>query len=200
MSCARIPLAFLGLLLLVGVFLRAGLTRALVDDLFSNDIPRPVQLRVWDWWSPASNEEYGQYFDAVEKTFEAQNPDIDRLGRELQVPQIGIRRQAAIALSRASYSQSVRLLENALANERDESIRLEIVRGLRHIVFQRFPGYPQALQALGKAADDALEKNQLVRLRASEALWEEILQAVSRTEGIELAYPTQRLVIDPNSE
>ncbi len=102
----------------------------------------------------------------------AQNPDIDRLGRELQAPQIGIRRQAAIALSRASHSQSVRLLENALANERNESIRLEIVRGLRHIVFQRSPGYPQALQALGKAADDALEKDQLVRLRASEALWE----------------------------
>ena len=77
MSSARIPLVFLGLLLLVGVFLRAGLTRALVDDLFSNEIPRPVQLRVWDWWSPAGNEEYGQYFDAVEKTFEAQNPDID---------------------------------------------------------------------------------------------------------------------------
>ncbi|MEC9354822.1 MAG: mechanosensitive ion channel family protein [Gemmatimonadota bacterium] len=38
------------------------------------------------------------------------------------------------------------------------------------------------------------------RRGTSEALWEEILQAVSRTEGIELAYPTQRLVIDPNSE
>ena len=36
------------------------------------------------------------------------------------------------------------------------------------------------------------------RRGTSEALWEEILQAVSRTEGIELAYPTQRLVIDPN--
>ena len=38
------------------------------------------------------------------------------------------------------------------------------------------------------------------RRGTSEALWEEILQAVSRTEGIELAYPTQRLVINPNSE
>ena len=38
------------------------------------------------------------------------------------------------------------------------------------------------------------------RRGTSEALWEEILQAVSRTEGIELAYPTQRLVIDPNLE
>ena len=38
------------------------------------------------------------------------------------------------------------------------------------------------------------------RRGTSEALWEEILQAVSRTEGIELAYPTKRLVIDPNLE
>ena len=38
------------------------------------------------------------------------------------------------------------------------------------------------------------------RRGTSEALWEEILQAVSRTEGIELAYPTQRLVIAPNLE
>ena len=38
------------------------------------------------------------------------------------------------------------------------------------------------------------------RRGTSEALWEEILQAVSRTEGIELAYPTQRLVIDPSLE
>ena len=38
------------------------------------------------------------------------------------------------------------------------------------------------------------------RRGTSEALWEEILQTVSRTEGIELAYPTQRLVIDPNLE
>lgn len=102
----------------------------------------------------------------------AQNPDIDRLGQELNSPQVGVRRQAVIALGRTSFPQSVRLLQNALSTERDVSIRLEIVRGLRHIVFQRFPGYPQALQALGRAADDDLEKDQLVRLRASEALWE----------------------------
>lgn len=77
MSRVRIPLALLGLLLLAGVFLRAGLTRALVDDFLSNEPPRPVQLRVWDWWSPAGNEEYGQYFDAVEQAFEAQNPAVD---------------------------------------------------------------------------------------------------------------------------
>ena len=77
MSQTRIPLALLGLLIFTAVLLRAGLTRALVDDLFGNEPPRPVQLRVWDWWSPASNEEYGQYFEAIEKAFEAQNPDVD---------------------------------------------------------------------------------------------------------------------------
>ena len=76
-SRSRIAIALLGMLIFAGVFLRAGLTRALVDDLFGNAPSRPVQLRVWDWWSPASNEEYGRYFDAVEKTFEAQNPDVD---------------------------------------------------------------------------------------------------------------------------
>ena len=38
------------------------------------------------------------------------------------------------------------------------------------------------------------------RRGTSEELWEEVLQAVSRTEGIEHAYPTQRLVIDSTLE
>ena len=113
----------------------------------------------------------------------AQNPDIDRLGQELNSPQIGIRRQAVIALGRASYPQSVRLLQAALTTESSVSIRLEIVRGLRHIAFQRFPGLPQALQALGRATDDALEKDQLVRLRASEALWEAGTTAIINTKS-----------------
>ena len=65
------------MLLLTGVFLRAGLTRSLVDDLFTNEQKRPVTLRVWDWWSPSANEEYGDYFAEIERRFEAQNPDID---------------------------------------------------------------------------------------------------------------------------
>lgn len=64
-------------LLLIGVLLRAGLTRAWVETLFADLAPRPVQLRVWDWWSPSANEEYGQYFDAVEQIFEERNPDVD---------------------------------------------------------------------------------------------------------------------------
>jgi hypothetical protein len=102
----------------------------------------------------------------------AQDPNISRLAEELQSSNSSIRRQAAISLGRASFPQSVNLLRAAMLTEQDVSIRLEIVRALRHIVFQRFPGYPEALRALGAAADDAIEKNELVRLRASEALWE----------------------------
>ena len=49
MSPKRILLTFFAVLLLTGVFLRAGLTRALVDELFANEEERPVTLRVWDW-------------------------------------------------------------------------------------------------------------------------------------------------------
>ena len=59
------------------MLLRAGLTRAWVEALLTDRAPRSVQLRVWDWWSPSANEEYGQYFDAVEQIFEARNPDVD---------------------------------------------------------------------------------------------------------------------------
>ena len=102
----------------------------------------------------------------------AQNPNIDRLSLELQSSDIGIRRKAVIALGRASYPQSVVLLQVAMRQENNVSIRLEIVKALRHIVFQRFPGYPEAMRALGQAANDDFERDELVRLRASEALWE----------------------------
>ena len=55
----RLVLSTLALCLLSLVLLRAGLTRALVDDLLTNEQKRPVTLRVWDWWSPSANEEYG---------------------------------------------------------------------------------------------------------------------------------------------
>jgi len=38
---------------------------------------RPVKLRVWDWWSPSGNEEYGFYFDGLKTVFERQNPDVE---------------------------------------------------------------------------------------------------------------------------
>ncbi|MBT4501135.1 MAG: HEAT repeat domain-containing protein [Gemmatimonadetes bacterium] len=105
-------------------------------------------------------------------TLFAQDRHIARLAQELQSSDVAIRRQAAIALGRASYPQSVDLLRRSFPNEVETSIRLEIVRALANIVFLRFPGYPEALRALGDAADGAVEKNELVRLRATEALWE----------------------------
>mgnify|MGYP001167616858 FL=1 len=66
----------IGVLLLAAVVLRAGLTRAWVEDLHGAE-NRPIKLRIWDWWSPSTNEEYGYYFDDVERTFEQLNPDVD---------------------------------------------------------------------------------------------------------------------------
>ncbi|MFA6108628.1 MAG: HEAT repeat domain-containing protein [Candidatus Latescibacterota bacterium] len=105
-------------------------------------------------------------------TSSAQDPHIQRLGQELHSSDAGIRRQAAIALGRVSFPQSALLLRQALPQERDVAIRLEIVRGLRNIVFMRYPGYPEALIGLGEAAGSGVEPDELVRLRATEALWE----------------------------
>lgn len=66
----------LGLALLAGVVARAGLTRRWVADIGLTHTER-TQLRVWDWWSASTNEEYGDYFAAVEAEFEARNPDVD---------------------------------------------------------------------------------------------------------------------------
>ena len=59
------------------VVLRAGITQDILGNLAYGGPQRPVQLRIWDWWSPATNEEYGNYFDAVEKLFEDRYPNID---------------------------------------------------------------------------------------------------------------------------
>jgi ABC-type glycerol-3-phosphate transport system substrate-binding protein len=66
----------LALILVAGVVARAGLTRRWVEDLGLSQSQRH-QLRVWDWWSASTNEEYGDYFAALEATFEARNPDVD---------------------------------------------------------------------------------------------------------------------------
>ena len=39
--------------------------------------PERSELRVWDWWSASTNEEYGDYFAALERQFEERNPDVD---------------------------------------------------------------------------------------------------------------------------
>ena len=38
---------------------------------------RPVVLRVWDWWSPSTTEDYAAYFSELESIFESRNPDVD---------------------------------------------------------------------------------------------------------------------------
>lgn len=67
----------LSLVLLGGVLARAGLTRRWVADIGLVQQTDRTELRVWDWWSASTNEEYGDYFAAVEAEFEARNPDID---------------------------------------------------------------------------------------------------------------------------
>ncbi|MBT7864033.1 MAG: extracellular solute-binding protein [Gemmatimonadetes bacterium] len=65
----------LALLLTAGVLARAGMTRHFVEQITRDETRQ--ELRVWDWWSASTNEEYGAYFAEIERTFEAQNPDID---------------------------------------------------------------------------------------------------------------------------
>jgi ABC-type glycerol-3-phosphate transport system substrate-binding protein len=66
----------LALILIVGVLARAGMTRRWIEDIGSETSTRE-ELRVWDWWSASTNEEYGAYFAEIERTFEAQHPNID---------------------------------------------------------------------------------------------------------------------------
>jgi ABC-type glycerol-3-phosphate transport system substrate-binding protein len=66
--------------LLAGVLWRAGMTRAWVGKLSEaaqDRAPRPIELRIWDWWSPSGNEKYGTYMNDVERIFEERNPDVD---------------------------------------------------------------------------------------------------------------------------
>ena len=82
-------------------------------------------------------------------TATAQDARIARLGAQLGSADPGLRRQAAVALGRVSLVQSVELLRRARPAETNTAVRLEIVRALRNIVFMRYPGYPQAVTALG---------------------------------------------------
>ena len=102
-----------------------------------------------------------------------QSQGISQLGNELlNSREVAVRRKAAQGLGRASTNLSVELLTRALTGERSIDIRIVIVRVLRTISFQRYPGYSRALIAPGSASDDDTERDELVRLRATEALWE----------------------------
>jgi len=75
-STYRIFIGIMALALIMAIFWRAGMTRGWVEALRETE-PRPIQLRIWDWWSPSSNEEFGDYFAAVKETFERRNPDVE---------------------------------------------------------------------------------------------------------------------------
>ncbi len=59
---------------------RAGPTRDLLGGLrkvAGRPPPRPIVLRVWDWWSPSTTEDYADYFDELEALFESRHPQVD---------------------------------------------------------------------------------------------------------------------------
>ncbi len=59
---------------------RAGPTRDLTRGLrraTGQASTRPIRLKVWDWWSPVTNEAYADYFGELERIFEARHPYVD---------------------------------------------------------------------------------------------------------------------------
>ncbi len=59
---------------------RSGPTRDLgraVSRVAAPTAKRPVTLRVWDWWSASTTEDYARYFGEVERIFEQRHPDVD---------------------------------------------------------------------------------------------------------------------------
>ena len=102
-----------------------------------------------------------------------QPSSLRRLSQELTTaPRTSLRIEAARALGRAGTPLGVRILRAALPQERSRPVRLEILRAMRTIAFQRYEGYRDALEAIAYAADDAAERDELVRVRATEAMWE----------------------------
>jgi len=63
-----------------GLFDRAGPTRDLLRRArraAGRREARPITLRVWDWWSPSTTEDYARYFGEIERTFESRHPNVD---------------------------------------------------------------------------------------------------------------------------
>ena len=59
---------------------RAGPTRDLgraVRNAAGVRLERPIILRVWDYWSPSTTEDFAKYFNELETRFEASHPDVD---------------------------------------------------------------------------------------------------------------------------
>ena len=81
MSRFSVWITALGIALLAAtVMLRAGMTRAWVKSVSAvimGEERRPIELNVWDFLSPTINEDYGRYYDELEKTFETRHPEVD---------------------------------------------------------------------------------------------------------------------------
>ncbi|MBM3460185.1 MAG: sugar ABC transporter substrate-binding protein, partial [Armatimonadetes bacterium] len=80
-SAASAALGLLGLAVAGLVLSRAGMTRGLLagaGERLQGKEKRQI-LRVWDWWSPSTNETYATYFADIEAAFERENPDVDVL-------------------------------------------------------------------------------------------------------------------------
>ncbi len=74
----RILLIVLAGAMVVCIVWQAGMTQAWLASM-DLGTPRAIQLRVWDWWSPSGNEEYGEYFAALKQRFEQRHPDVEIL-------------------------------------------------------------------------------------------------------------------------
>jgi len=64
----------------VGLLERAGPTRGVcrwIRRSAGRRDSRLIQLRVWDWWSPSTTEDYARYFAEVESVFESRFPRVD---------------------------------------------------------------------------------------------------------------------------
>src|ERR1051325_4367454 len=61
--------------LALAVFARSGIaTRIMAGSPWAT---RRTVLRVWDWWSPATDEKYATYFSDVKREFEQAHPDVE---------------------------------------------------------------------------------------------------------------------------
>lgn len=67
--------AVVAVLVTAFLFSRSGMAREVHTSLGQKQ-SRTV-LRVWDWWSPSTDEKFGHYFAAVKKEFEELHPDVE---------------------------------------------------------------------------------------------------------------------------
>ena len=87
-SLPRLPIVLLCGLLLWAVTARSGLLKEtlLRSRTGPANAPRTV-LRIWDWWSPGTDERYAAYFAALKSEFEQLHPDVEIVFQYVPFPQ-----------------------------------------------------------------------------------------------------------------